>query len=85
VVTTAHLLGRDAGPVKLTVNGSEVDVDDRHAKTPAIRQAAETLAAGHDPGPFTAPARPDLRPLTPEELADPVWYSDQLRQETVQL
>ncbi len=35
-MTTAHLPGRDAEPVKLTVNGSDVNVDDRHAKTPLL-------------------------------------------------
>src|SRR4029077_7993506 len=38
----------------------------------AIHHAADTLAAGIDPGPFAAPGEPEVRRLTPEETADPV-------------
>ncbi|MEA2616157.1 MAG: isoquinoline 1-oxidoreductase subunit beta [Chloroflexota bacterium] len=38
----------------------------------AIHEAAGTLAAGTDPGPLTAPPEPEVRRLTPEEMADPV-------------
>ena len=38
----------------------------------AIREAAETLAAGRHPGPLAAPPELEMPPLTPEELADPV-------------
>jgi len=33
---TAHLGRADAGAMKLAVNGAEVEVDDRHAKTPLL-------------------------------------------------
>ncbi|MDP9300664.1 MAG: 2Fe-2S iron-sulfur cluster-binding protein, partial [Actinomycetota bacterium] len=38
----------------------------------AIHAAADTLAAGTDPGPLTAPGEPEVHRLTPEEAADPV-------------
>jgi isoquinoline 1-oxidoreductase subunit beta len=38
----------------------------------AIHEAGETLAAGTDPGPLTAPGEPEVHRLTPEEAADPV-------------
>ena len=38
----------------------------------AIHEAAGTLASGHDPDPLVAPAEPEIRRLTPEEMADPV-------------
>src|SRR5437868_3577658 len=38
----------------------------------AIGQAAETLAAGADPGQLAADPELEMEPLTPEELADPV-------------
>jgi isoquinoline 1-oxidoreductase beta subunit len=38
----------------------------------AIHEAADTLAAGSDPGPLTAPVEPEVRRLRPEEAADPV-------------
>ncbi|HEY2600375.1 MAG TPA: molybdopterin cofactor-binding domain-containing protein [Thermoleophilaceae bacterium] len=38
----------------------------------AIHDAAETLDAGQEPDPFTAPPEPEVGRLTPEEMADPV-------------
>src|SRR4051794_33063975 len=38
----------------------------------AIHEAAGTLVAGSEPDPLTAPAEPEIRRLTPEEMADPV-------------
>jgi aerobic-type carbon monoxide dehydrogenase small subunit (CoxS/CutS family) len=38
----------------------------------AIHEAADTLAAPDGPGPLVAPPEPEVRRLTPEEMADPV-------------
>jgi isoquinoline 1-oxidoreductase beta subunit len=38
----------------------------------AIHHAAQTLAEGVDPGPLTAPAPPEIGPLTAEQAEDPV-------------
>jgi isoquinoline 1-oxidoreductase beta subunit len=47
----------------------------------AIHEAAGTLAAGTDPGPLTAPPEPEVRRLTPEELADPVHPYIRIRED----
>src|SRR3954453_19281934 len=38
----------------------------------AIHHAADTLAAGRDPGPLVAPADPEVHRVTPDEMAAPV-------------
>jgi isoquinoline 1-oxidoreductase beta subunit len=47
----------------------------------AIHEAAGTLAAGTDPGPLTAPPEPEVRRLTPEEMADPVHPYIRIRED----
>src|SRR5205807_9813908 len=47
----------------------------------AIHEAAGALAAGTDPGPLTAPPEPEVRRLTPEELADPVHPYIRIRED----
>jgi isoquinoline 1-oxidoreductase subunit beta len=39
----------------------------------AIQEAAEALASGRDPEPLAGPPELEMQPLTPEELADPVY------------
>src|SRR3954462_8662780 len=47
----------------------------------AIHAAAGTLAAGPETDPLTAPAEPEVRRLTPEEMADPVHPSIRIRED----
>jgi isoquinoline 1-oxidoreductase beta subunit len=47
----------------------------------AIHDAADTLAAGRDPGPLVAPPEPDVKRLTPEEMADPVHPYIRIRED----
>jgi isoquinoline 1-oxidoreductase beta subunit len=47
----------------------------------AIHDAAQMLAAGDGPGPMVAPPDPELRPLTPDEMADPVHPYIRIRED----
>src|SRR3954447_13992642 len=47
----------------------------------AIHEAADTLAAGGDPGALAAPAEPEVRRLTRDELADPVHPYIRIRED----
>jgi isoquinoline 1-oxidoreductase beta subunit len=47
----------------------------------AIHAAAATLAAGADPGPLVAPAEPEVRRLTADEMADPVHPYIRIRED----
>src|SRR3954453_7350545 len=47
----------------------------------AIHDAAQMLAAGAGPGPMLAPADPELRRLTPDEMADPVHPYVRIRED----
>src|SRR3954468_13583255 len=47
----------------------------------AIHEAAGTLAAGRDPGALAAPPEPEVRRLTPDELADPVHPYIRIRED----
>jgi isoquinoline 1-oxidoreductase beta subunit len=47
----------------------------------AIHEAAGTLAAAHDPGPLVAPPEPEVRRLTPDEMADPVHPYIRIRED----
>src|SRR3954464_3477569 len=47
----------------------------------ASHEAAGTLVAGPEPDPLTAPAEPEVRRLTPEEMADPVHPYIRIRED----
>ena len=47
----------------------------------AIHEAAETLSAGVDPGPLTAPAEPEVQRLSPQDAADPVHPYIRIRED----
>ncbi|HYB28809.1 MAG TPA: molybdopterin cofactor-binding domain-containing protein [Solirubrobacteraceae bacterium] len=47
----------------------------------AIHDAADTLAAGDDPGPLVAPPDLELSRLTPDEMADPVHPYIRIRED----
>src|SRR4051794_9945837 len=47
----------------------------------AIHEAAHTLAAGQDPGALVSPADPEVRRLTPDEMADPVHPYIRIRED----
>jgi isoquinoline 1-oxidoreductase beta subunit len=47
----------------------------------AIHDAADTLAAGRDPDPLVSPPDPEVRRLTPEEMADPVHPYIRIRED----
>jgi isoquinoline 1-oxidoreductase subunit beta len=47
----------------------------------AIHEAADTLAAGQDPGPLVSPPVPEVQRLTPAEMADPVHPYMRIRED----
>src|SRR3954468_20016956 len=47
----------------------------------AIHEAADALAAGRDPGPLVALPEPEVRRLTPDEMADPVHPYIRIRED----
>src|SRR4051794_19740621 len=47
----------------------------------AIHEAADTLAAGRNPGALVSPADPEVRRLTPDEMADPVHPYIRIRED----
>src|SRR3954467_14576448 len=47
----------------------------------AIHEAADTLAAGRDPGALVSPADPEVQRLAPDEMADPVHPYIRIRED----
>src|ERR1700730_14162225 len=62
----------DAAQIALWMNGNLCRCGTYPRIKEAIRVAAETLASGVHPQPLTARPEPDVAPLSPEDLADPV-------------
>src|SRR4051812_48945093 len=62
----------DAAQIALWMNGNLCRCGTYPRIKEAIRVAAETLASGVHPQPLTARPEPDLAPLSPEDLVDPV-------------
>src|SRR3989440_10837747 len=69
----------DAAQIATWMNGNLCRCGTYPRIKEAIRVAAETLASGVHPQPLTARPEPDLAPLSPEELADPVRPYIQIR------
>src|ERR1700716_3975496 len=62
----------DAAQIAMWMNGNLCRCGTYPRIKEAIRVAAETLASGAHPQPLTARPEPDIAPLSPEDLADPV-------------
>ena len=62
----------DAAQIALWMNGNLCRCGTYPRIKEAVRVAAETLASGVHPQPLTARPEPDVAPLSPEDLADPV-------------
>src|SRR5438105_5587662 len=62
----------DAAQIAMWMNGNLCRCGTYPRIKEAIRVAAETLASGINPQSLTARPEPDLAPLSPEDLADPV-------------
>ena len=69
----------DAATIAMWMNGNLCRCGTYPRIKEAVRVAAETLASGVHPQPLTARPEPDLAPLSPEELADPVRPYIQIR------
>src|SRR6266566_3131747 len=69
----------DAAQIAMWMNGNLCRCGTYPRIKEAVRLAAETLASGVHPQPLTGQPAPDIAPLSPEELADPVRPYIQIR------